>query len=125
MIGRILGTCLHGFLQCSDCGVIDPLFVISPAESVSGKCLIGQALACRLRERKRYVQVAAVLEHDIGKIICSQSVVRLDFQSFSVGFLGLLPTLVCLKRTAQAGVKASVAGILLNGLLVGGDGLID
>jgi hypothetical protein len=89
---------LEGFLEQIDSGVINALLVVGPTESVGEIRLISHSLAADLRQGKRDVDFAAVFQHQVGKIVRGQSIIRLALVRLLVQILGLFPLIACFEQ---------------------------
>jgi hypothetical protein len=87
----ILRVRADGFLQSIDGGTVCALIVVRPAEHVGGVRKIGQTSASGLGERKSDVDVAAVFERQIGKVVGRQRIIGLNLQRFLILVFRLLP----------------------------------
>src|ERR1017187_3061489 len=92
--------------------------VVGPAERVSGAGNIRQSLAGGLRERKGDADVAAMFEHQVGKIVGRDSVIWLDLQCFLVKLLSLLPVAARFHQAAEVNISPEVAWIALKCALI-------
>src|SRR5579859_8303993 len=101
----IFGILLHGFLQGADGGIVGTLIVISPAKGVSGAGDVWQAPSARLCERDSDVDVAAVVEHQICKVVRGKRIIRLHLQCLLVKLFSMLPIAPPLQQTGKRDIE--------------------
>src|ERR1700730_13462770 len=82
---------------------------VSPAQCIGGIGQCGEATARRLGESQCYVEVTAMLEHQIGQVVGGGGIVRLQRERLLVQDLGLLPISPGVIERAEADIKLDVA----------------
>src|SRR5208282_4579645 len=125
VIGGVVGSAFDCLLELIHRGAVGALKVVSPAERVGGVGEVGQALSRDLGVGDGGVDVASVLEEEIGKIVGGVGVIGLNLEGLLIEIFGLLPLAARFEQASERDGKANVARIALQGALIFADGLID
>jgi len=98
VVGWVLGVRSSGVLQEVNGSIINALGVIGLAKGVGGVRKIRQAAARGLCEGKRYIEVTAVLKHQIGKVVCGWCVIGLNLEGPLAEVFSILPVAARLEK---------------------------
>ena len=101
------------------------MIVIGPTKRVRSERLIRQTAAAGLREGKRNVDVAAMIEHQVSEIVGCQRVIGLNLKCLLVITFGLLPFVACLKKAGERHIEMNVSRVGLEGALIAADSLVN
>ena len=77
-----------------------------------------------LRQRHGYVQIASQSQHHVGKIVRGQGSLGARSHRLLISGLRLLPIAFGFVELPEQDVEVGIARVILDRLLIGGDGLI-
>ena len=119
----VVGFGLYRIIQEIVSKSVGPFEVISPCKSVGSRRRIWHAVPSCLCQGQRHIDVAAVLQHPISKVVGRDGLFRLDLQGLFVISLGLTKISTGFLESPKDRKGGCVVGMRTYPLFPGTDGL--
>src|SRR5450755_3115841 len=123
-VGRVVRSLADRVFEERRSDGIGAVLTVSPAQGVGGIRRSWQPATSRLRQVKRQIHAAAMLQQDIRKIVGGQSIIRLAGEYLLIDGLRQLPVSGRFVQAAEGHLERHVIGSKLDGMLKREDGLI-